>query len=234
MSTMLPDIETMTQAYRSRDGSYDGLFFTAVKTTGIFCRPTCKAKSPLPQNVTFFATPAEAVQAGFRPCKLCRPLDLSGMPPRWITPLLDAMDADPARRWNDADLAAHHIDPVRARRWFNEQYGMTFQAYSRARRLGLALGQIKNGRPVIQAAYGLGYESLSGFNDAFKKLLGESPTSASTGTPIYLSRIATPLGLMLAGATQTHLLLLEFLDRRTVERQLRILGRRAEAVLVPF
>ena len=234
MSTLiLPDIATMTAAYQSRDSAYEGLFFTAVKTTGIFCRPTCKAKSPLPENVTFFATPAEALLGGFRPCKLCRPMDLSGQPPHWIAPLLEAIDAEPGRRWRDADLAARNIDPIRARRWFNEHYGMTFQAYSRARRLGLGLGRIKNGRPVIQAAYGLGYESLSGFNAAFRKLLGESPTSAAHGTAIYVSRIATPLGLMLAGATETHLLLLEFMDRRAIERQLRILKRRAQAMFVP-
>ena len=229
----LPDIETMTTAYRGRDGSYDGVFYTAVKTTGIFCRPTCKAKSPLAENVAFYSTPAEAIQAGFRPCKLCRPMDPSGKPPGWIRPLLDAVEADPDQRWHDSGLAALHIDPARARRWFKEHYGMTFHAYSRARRLGQALGQIKNGQSVIQAAYGQDYQSLSGFNDAFKKLLGQPPTAARGGATIYISRVQTPLGLMLAGATEMHLYLLEYMDRRAIERQLAHLQRRLRATLLP-
>lgn len=70
-----PSRETMVAAYMAGDDSYDGVFYTAVKTTGIFCRPRCPARKPLPGNVEFFATVREAMFAGYRPCKRCTPLE---------------------------------------------------------------------------------------------------------------------------------------------------------------
>ena len=69
----LPPFEEMDKAFRSRDEAYDGLFYAAVSTTGIFCRPSCPARKPLPGNVRYYATAAEALFAGYRPCKRCRP-----------------------------------------------------------------------------------------------------------------------------------------------------------------
>lgn len=65
----------MVEAFLHRDASYEGVFSTAVKTTGIFCRPTCSARKPLPSNVEFFATTQGALLAGFRPCLRCSPMD---------------------------------------------------------------------------------------------------------------------------------------------------------------
>ena len=73
MNTMLPTAE-MERAYLERDASYNGLFFLGVRTTGIFCRPTCQARKPLPKNVEYFPTARAALVAGYRPCKRCRPL----------------------------------------------------------------------------------------------------------------------------------------------------------------
>ena len=95
-----------------------------------------------------------------------------------------------------------------------------------------ALGRIQDGSSVIQAAYGEGYDSLSGFNAAFRKLLGASPSALATVTVLYLKRIATPLGLMLAAASPERLYLLEFMDRRALESQLRGLRRLTGATLI--
>ena len=160
-----------------RDERFEGVFVTAVVTTGIFCRPTCSARKPKPKNVEFYATPRDALVAGYRPCRRCRPLRPAGTTPDWLAPLLEAVEDDPTRRWRDADLRELGLEPARVRRWFQSHHGMTFHAYSRARRLGEAIGHIQEGRQVSRTAYEAGYESLSGFNEALKQLAGRAPAS---------------------------------------------------------
>lgn len=160
-------------------------------------------------------------------------MESKGQPPPWVQDLLQAVDADPERRWLDADIARHQVDPVKARRWFKANHGITFHAYVRALRLGRALGQIKNGSSVIGAAFDQGYDSLSGFNDAFRKLVGASPTSAARAPVITLKRLSTPLGMMLAAADAERLFLLEFVDRRAMEQQLLTLHHRTQAAIIP-
>ena len=110
---------------------------------------------------------------------------------------------------------------------------MTFHGYHRARRLGLALGRIRHGEPVGRAAFEHGYDSLSGFNDAFRQLLGTSPRHGRSTSVVLVNRVLTPLGPMLAGATEEALCLLEFLDRRMIETQLQRVCRRLDCTLVP-
>src|SRR5436309_7609475 len=99
MST-LPPAGEMERAYLERDPSYNGLFFLGVRTTGIFCRPTCPARKPLPKNVEYFPTAQAAAAAGYRPCKRCRPLELGDQPP-WASELLAEVDRDPSTRITD-------------------------------------------------------------------------------------------------------------------------------------
>ena len=77
----------MLDAFLNRDASFDGIFFTAVHTTGIFCRTTCPARKPRPENVSFYPTPRDALTSGFRPCKRCRPMEMVGEAPAWLRPL---------------------------------------------------------------------------------------------------------------------------------------------------
>jgi AraC family transcriptional regulator of adaptative response/methylated-DNA-[protein]-cysteine methyltransferase len=170
--------------------------------------------------------------AGYRPCKRCQPLEPNGATPEWLQPLLSALSDDPTQRWRDADLRAMRLDPDRVRRWFQTNYGMTFHAFQRSRRLGLALGHIAKGGDLSEAAYGHGYESLSGFRDAFAKLFDAPPGRARGSDCIHVSRILTPLGPMLAGATEAAVCLLEFADRRMLETQLERLKRRLGSELV--
>ncbi|HTE04769.1 MAG TPA: methylated-DNA--[protein]-cysteine S-methyltransferase, partial [Planctomycetota bacterium] len=106
-------------------------------------------------------------------------------------------------------------------------------AWQRARRLGRALQQLRAGSGVLPAALDAGYDSMSGFTEAVRQLVGSSPARARDATVVHLLRVPTPLGPMLAGATEQGLLLLEFTDRRMLERQLKTLHRRLNCAFVP-
>jgi AraC family transcriptional regulator, regulatory protein of adaptative response / methylated-DNA-[protein]-cysteine methyltransferase len=230
---LLPPTETMYRALMKRDPSFEGIFYVGVRTTGVFCRPTCTAKKPAQENVDFFATPSEALGNGYRPCLRCHPLDPGKRPPKLIERLRTEVEHAPGGRLTDKELAALAIDPSTARRQFKRHYGMTFQAYHRARRMGLALSEVRRGGRVEEARNGSGFESESGFREAFMKIFGEPLTTARTRSPMFAARIDTPLGAMIAVADDEGLRLLEFIDRRATERELSILRKRLRTNVVP-
>lgn len=230
----LPTNDEMYAALLRRDSEYDGVFFVAVKTTGIFCRPTCPAKKPKPTNVRFFPSAADSLAAGYRPCKRCRPLECAGRMPGWLQRVVDAFERNGARRWTDADIANLDVDPTRARRWFQANLGITFHRYMRARRLSAALAQLSVGDDPNRVAFDAGYESVSGFREAFQKTFGINPGRANDShSPVLLNRILTPLGPMIVAANDDSLYLLEFADRRMLETQLQRLSRLTGAVFCP-
>lgn len=230
---LLPTPDVMYRALVERDTDYDGLFVVAVKTTGIFCRPTCPARKPRRENVEFFARTHHALAAGYRACKRCRPLEPRGQTPAWLRPLIDRIEREPARRLTDADLRRRGLEPERVRRWFKREHGMTFHAYLRARKMSAALGEIKRGDDPMHVALDHGYESLSGFRDAFGKVLGTAPGKARSKRQVFLDRILTPLGPMVAVATEKGLCLLEFGDNETIDRRLEKLSRHLDARIAP-
>jgi len=228
-----PNHTEMDRAFRSRDGSYDGIFYVAVRTTGVFCRPSCPARKPLPENVEFFPTAREALFGGYRPCKRCEPLKAGGELPAWISTLLRRVEEDPSVRIKDADLRASGIEPAKVRRFLLNRFGMTFQAYCRARRLGKAFDKIKNGGRLDDVILGHGYESHSGFREAFFNRFGKPPGKTRRGDYIRIAWIETPLGPMAAGATARGICFLEFTDRRMLEAQFETLSRRFDLSIVP-
>src|ERR1700724_355320 len=230
---LLPSFEAMYRALVNRDPSFEGIFFAGVPTTGIFCRPDCTAKKPARENVDFFATPSEALHSGFRPCLRCNPMDPEKRAPELIERLRAEVERAPDGKLTDKELAAMSIDPSTARRQFKRHYGMTFQAYHRARRMGLALREVQKGGRVEEARNGSGFESQSGFRDAFARIFGEPPTTARKQGGLFAERIETPLGAMLAIADDEGLRLLEFVDRRAMERELSILRARLRTNVVP-
>jgi len=230
---LLPPRDEMIAAMLSSDASYEGVFFTAVVTTRIFCRPTCTARKPLPSNVVFFATAGEAQEAGFRACLRCRPLELEGECPNWLRPLIDALEADPNRRWTLADIEHYGIAPARVRAWFKQRFGTTFSEYTRARRLGLALDRLKSGTGIDDVAMDSGFESVSGFRDAFQKTLGVAPGKASECKVLYYRHLTTPLGSMLAMAEASGVVLLEFRDRPALPKELDDLRHNYRYAAVP-
>src|SRR5579871_2321645 len=214
----LPPIDEMERARLNRDAAYNGLFFVGVRTTGVFCRPSCPARSPHPQNVEYFPTAAEALFAGYRPCKRCRPMTTDDQP-EWVGPLLEEVENNPTVRITEADLRARGIDPATVRRHFLRYYGMTFQAYTRARRLSSAFTSIRNGSSLDDTIFTSGYESHSGFRDAFSKLFGCPPGDCRDRSSVFLTWLSSPLGPLVAGATDEGVCLLEFTDRRMLETQ---------------
>jgi len=231
----LPSPEVMYRALAARDPAFDGIFFVAVKTTRIFCRSVCHARTPKRENVEFFPKPHDALYAGYRPCLRCRPLDQGRPPPAVVERLLAAVEADPAGRLRESDLAHMGIDPSSARRAFQRYCGMTFHAYHRARRMGLALTGIREGKSMIDLQLDHGFESGSGFREAFARVFGTAPSRAQAHAvdALYAQWFETPLGPVLALANDEGLHLLEFVDRRGLERELETLRARFVHRIVP-
>lgn len=231
--TTLPSPSTMYQALVARDSEFEGVFYAGVRTTGIFCRPTCPARKPKPENVEFFGSPKDALYAGYRPCARCHPLDRDKKAPELVTRLRQMVDDSPAGKITDADLRALGIDPSTARRQFRRYYGMTFQAYHRARRMGLALHQIRSGESVIGAQIDTGFESASGFWKAFKQVFGAPPSAAEQTKCLLAQWVDTPLGSMVALGNDDGIHLFEFTDCRGLENEITRIRKRLKCPVVP-
>jgi AraC family transcriptional regulator of adaptative response/methylated-DNA-[protein]-cysteine methyltransferase len=227
----LPSIPEMRRAYLASDAGYDGVFYLGVRTTGIFCRPSCRAKKPRPENVEYFGNPREATFAGYRACKRCHPLDAPGKPPAWIARLITRVESEPGARVRDGALRSMGIDPARARRYFQKHYGMSFHAYQRGRRMSEALQTIKRGTPATEVALGSGFASESGFREAFARAFGEAPSNARDC--IRVQWYDSPIGPLLLGANDAAVVLLEFTERRMLEKQFDRLRRAFRCAIVP-
>jgi AraC family transcriptional regulator of adaptative response/methylated-DNA-[protein]-cysteine methyltransferase len=221
------------QALLAKKTDYEGVFFVAVKTTGVFCRPTCPARKPKFENCEFFETAKQALLASFRPCKRCKPLSHPYHVSKLIQTLVEAVEENPERRWKDKDFEELAVDASTVRRQFKKRFGMTFVEYARARRMGLAMKQIRAGEAVIEAQLSTGYESSSGFRDAFARIMGAAPTKTGHQPILKASWLDTPLGPMIAVANEEALYLLEFVDRRGLEREIERLRRKTLSTIIP-
>ncbi|UCG33608.1 MAG: methylated-DNA--[protein]-cysteine S-methyltransferase, partial [Phycisphaerales bacterium] len=119
------------------------------------------------------------------------------------------------------------------RRYFQRRFGLTFQGYHRARRMGLALEQLRGGANPLRVAIDTGYDSASGFRDAFEKVFGTTPGKSGNVAPIRTAPLESPVGPMIAGATDAGVCLLEFADRRALARQIETLKRRLGGTMIP-
>jgi AraC family transcriptional regulator, regulatory protein of adaptative response / methylated-DNA-[protein]-cysteine methyltransferase len=232
-TALLPDEDSMYEAFVNRDASFEGLFVMGVRTTGIFCRPTCPARKPLRENVEFFPRAGDALAAGYRPCQRCRPLDAKGATPPWLQPLLEAIDAEPLRRWTAQEIEGYGIDPARVRRWFQAQHGMSFLAYLRARRLGQAFSRISDGAEILESALEADFDSVSGFCDALRRATGRSPREARGRPALQVAQMPSPLGPILVAGDATAVHLVEFWDRRMLETQFAVLETRLGVTFFP-
>jgi AraC family transcriptional regulator of adaptative response/methylated-DNA-[protein]-cysteine methyltransferase len=230
---MLPSTTEMYRALVERDQSFEGLFYACVRTTGIFCRPTCHARKPKPENVEYTSTIQEALHRGYRPCQLCEPLSSGTAAPNWLAPLIDEIKQHPDLKLRDHDLRVRGLDPVQVRRTFKRSFGMTFQAYQRACRLGTAMKALHAGAATIDAGLDAGFDSDSGFREAFARVFGDTPGRARDRALLTATWIESPLGPMLAIAGDAGLELLEFVDRRALETELRELRRSLGSAIVP-
>jgi len=212
---------------------YEGVFITAVKSTGIFCRPSCRARKPKPENVLFFDTAREAMQHGFRPCKICKPMEKMDETPVYIKSIMTELHENPFLKIKDNDLYERGIDPSQIRRWFKKHHNMTFQTYQRMLRINSAFNDIKNGQTITHSAFRNGYNSLSGFNDSCRSVFGGPASESKHKTTINIVRFTTPIGPMFACATDEGICLLEFTDRKMLETEFKDLCRRLDAVILP-
>ena len=119
------------QALLAKNTEYEGVFYVGVKTTGVFCRPTCPARKPKFENCEFFETAQQALLASFRPCKRCRPLSHPNHVSELVQTLVEAVENNPEKRWKDRDFRELSVDAVTARRQFKKRFGMTFVEYAR-------------------------------------------------------------------------------------------------------
>ena len=126
-------------ALLKKASNYEGVFFVGVKTTGVFCRPTCPARKPKFENCEFFENAQDTLIASYRPCKRCAPLACPGEASDIVKTLVHAVERNPEKRWMDKDFEEISTYFVTARRHFKQRFGVTFVQYARSRRMGIAL-----------------------------------------------------------------------------------------------
>nr|WP_069623256.1 Ada metal-binding domain-containing protein [Methyloceanibacter marginalis] len=221
------------RALQRRDASYEGIFVVGVKTTGIFCRPTCSARKPLRANVEFFPGAHEALYAGFRPCLRCKPMHVGREVPPLVEELRRQVEEGLSEPLRDRDLMRKGIDPSTARRQFQRYFGMSFHAYQRARRMGSALAAVRKGTNLLDTQLAHGFESSSGFREAFAKLFGTVPSKANGVHCLFARWIETPLGAILVLANDSGLYVLDWVDRRGLEREILRLRHKTKFAIVP-
>jgi len=215
----------MSKALVAKDVSYEGIFIAGVKTTGIFCRPTCPARKPKEENVEFFKTTKDAILKGYGPCKVCNPLEKLDETPGYIKEILEELNTNASKKFKDWDLVQKGIEPSKIRRWFLKNHGITFHSNQRMFRINSAFKKIQNGESVASVAFDTGYESLSGFTDSFKSIFGVSPSNSKDKQITNITRLETPSGTMFAGAVEHGICLLEFTDRKMLETELKSLTK---------
>ncbi|MDS7596486.1 trifunctional transcriptional activator/DNA repair protein Ada/methylated-DNA--[protein]-cysteine S-methyltransferase [Agrobacterium tumefaciens] len=227
-----PDTETLYSALVNKDPAYEGVAYVCVTSTKIFCRFTCTARKPKPENCRFRETIAECLEAGFHPCKRCKPMLAYGSADPTVTDLLTALEQEPSRRWREEDVAAMGYDTSTVRRAFKRRFGMSFLEIARLRRVGDAATGLASGEAVIGAQLDAGYESGSGFRSAINQFFGTSPAALKGKAFLKGDWIETPIGPMLAVADDHALHLLEFADRPALPAELKRLKARTGANMV--
>ena len=208
------DPDTAWAAFMRRDRSWDGQVIGAVKTTGIYCKPSCPAKRPKREHVQFFASAEEARAAGFRPCLRCRP-DEVGRDREAVTKAVKIIEqaegAPSLEELADAvGYAPHHFQ-----RLFKRDLGVSPAEYARGLRTQRAQGALKENGRVTDAIYDAGYSSPSGFYSDAKERMGMTPSAwrdGGRGETIRWTTFDSPLGPMLIAATSKGICRLTFDD----------------------
>ncbi|MDR6552366.1 trifunctional transcriptional activator/DNA repair protein Ada/methylated-DNA--[protein]-cysteine S-methyltransferase [Paenibacillus qinlingensis] len=233
---MIDNQERKAEYYKAlveKKSEYEGVFYVGVTSTGVFCRPTCPARKPKYTNCEFYETAQQALLASFRPCQRCRPLSHPNQVSDIVRFLVEAVEQNPEKRWKGHDFRALSIDESTARRQFKKRFGMTFVEYARSRRMGLALKSIRSGEKIINTQLASGYDSSSGFRDAFSRIMGAPPTRLDDSRILKAAWLDTMLGPMVAIADESELYLLEFVDRRGLESEVARLRKRMKAAIIP-
>ncbi|MGA1858088.1 bifunctional DNA-binding transcriptional regulator/O6-methylguanine-DNA methyltransferase Ada [Azospirillum sp. 11R-A] len=195
------------EALRRRDPAADGRFVYAVRSTGVYCRPSCAARPARPENVAFYATNAEAEQAGFRPCKRCRPDGPSQGDRRAEAVAVACRLIEEAEEAPQLDelAAAAGMSPHHFHRIFKQVTGVTPRAYVQAQRAARVADALQQAGSVTEAIYEAGYGSSGRFYETAGARLGMTPTSYRRGGAGETIRFAvgiSSLGSILVAATE--------------------------------
>src|SRR5438132_12067106 len=211
LSMNMPEVMSnpeLWNAVLSRDASRDGSFVFAVRSTGIYCRPSCPARRPGRAQVRFFSLPEAAEQAGFRACKRCRPRRAQAADPqidlvRRICHAIDEHDEEPLTLKTlsaETGVSAHHLQ-----RTFKEVMGITPRQYAESRRLKQFKSKVKSGSSVTDAMYDAGYGSSRGLYEKSSAHLGMTPATygrGGRGMRIIYTIANCSLGRLLVAATE--------------------------------
>jgi len=221
---MTPEQQWQIVAQRSR--AHDGAFFYAVRTTGIYCRPSCPSRRPRRESVEFFSNSTEAERAGYRACRRCRPTEVAAAVQAVAAArqLIDtAMEQGSDARLTLAELAAQvGLSPFHLQRVFKQEVGVSPREYRQAARVQRLKQQIRAGEPVTGAIYAAGFGSSSRVYEKAGQELGMTPGQyrrRGAGMVIRFCCFPTPLGPALMAATQTGLCRLAFGDEEETLRQ---------------
>ena len=206
-STTATTEESCWQAVQTRDASCDGLFYYGVRTTGVYCRPSCASRQPKRENVAFFALPEAARQAGFRACLRCRPDETVIRDPQaeLVQSICRLIDQSLEEQPNFAALSAEiKLSQFHLQRLFKKLMGITPRQYAEARRADLFKSRVKSGQSVTEAMYEAGYGSSSRLYEKAAAHLGMTPATyrrGGKGMKISFTIAECPLGLLLVAAT---------------------------------
>jgi AraC family transcriptional regulator of adaptative response/methylated-DNA-[protein]-cysteine methyltransferase len=200
--------ESYWQAVQTRDAGADGLFFYGVRSTGIYCRPTCPSRRPRRDQVVFFALPEAAEQAGFRPCQRCHPHEAAAHEPqveliqRACTYIAERADSAPTLEQIGQAVG---LSPYHLQRTFKRIMGITPRQYAEACRMGRLKARLKEGDDVTTALYEAGYGSSSRLYEQAPARLGMTPATyrrGGLGARIGYAITDSPLGRLLVAATE--------------------------------
>src|SRR5271165_6120814 len=224
-------------AVAARDRSMDGVFYYAVLSTGIYCRPSCPSKRPRRENVVFFRVRAAAEHAGFRACKRCKPEAAAASDPnaQLVEKVCRYIDAHPDEPVTLETLSrALAISPFHLQRTFKARTGITPRAYADSRRLHSFKAGLCEGHSVTRSLYDAGYGSSSRPYERAASQLGMTPAryrKQGSGVTIHFTIAPTPIGKMLLASTEQGVCSIHFGDAiATLERELRVEYPKAEIV----
>ena len=220
----LLDEEQCWQAVLTRNAQADGTFVVAVRTTGIYCRPSCPARNPYREHVTFFKLPEEAADAGYRPCRRCHPDQVHQPDPQTelIERICHYIQTNLKAPLHLADLSQQfHMSPYHLQRTFKRIKGITPRQFVKSCRLGNFKARLQEGETVTDALYNAGYQSSSSLYERAPVQLGMTPTAyrkGGEGMHIGYSIVVSQLGFVLVAATERGVTAVRFGDsEETIE-----------------
>lgn len=207
-ATARAELQMRWRAVHDRDRAADGRFVFAVKTTGVYCRPSCPARRPRPENVDFFADGAAARAAGFRACRRCRPDEVPAIE-RAVAQARRMLDAAEGEAIALAELAAAvELSPAHLQREFRRRIGLSPKQYALAHRAERLKRGLSSGQAVLDAGFEAGYGSASRIYDEAGKSLGMTPgrfRNGGRGVRIVFALRQTAFGHLLLAATERGL-----------------------------